>query len=126
MNYYAFIINGKIDGKGQCPCSAEGLTCVEITEETYNNIERYIWNGESVILNPNYEQEQLIKQKQARIQEIKEKLDELDLKSIRAIRAGETDRVLSIETEAQNYRNEINTLSLDIDLLKKDINNDNN
>ncbi|MBQ1394516.1 MAG: hypothetical protein IIY81_13525 [Lachnospiraceae bacterium] len=126
MNYYAFIINGKIDGKGQCPCSAEGLICVEITEETYNNIERYIWNGESVILNPNYEQEQLIKQKQARIQEIKEKLDELDLKSIRAIRAGETDRVLSIETEAQNYRNEINTLSLDIDLLKKDINNDNN
>ena len=126
MNYYAFIINGKIDGKGQCPCSAEGLICVEITEETYNNIERYIWNGESVILNPNYEQEQLIKQKQALIQEIKEKLDELDLKSIRAIRAGETDRVLSIETEAQNYRNEINTLSLDIDLLKKDINNDNN
>lgn len=58
MNYYAFIINGKIDGKGQCPCSAEGLTCVEITEEIYNNIERYIWNGESIVLNPNYEQEQ--------------------------------------------------------------------
>ena len=114
MNYYAFIINGKIDGKGQCPCSAEGLICVEITEETYNNIERYIWNGESVILNPNYEQEQLIKQKQARIQEIKEKLDELDLKSIRAIRAGETDRISSIEAEVQNYRNEISTLLSEI------------
>ncbi len=114
MNYYVFIINGKIDGKGQCPCSAEGLTCVEITEEIYNNVERYIWNGESVILNPNYAQEQLIKQKQARIQEIKEKLDELDLKSIRAIRAGETDRISSIETEVQNYRNEINTLLSEI------------
>lgn len=58
MNYYAFIKNGKIDGKGQCPCSAEGLTCVEITEEIFNDLERYMWNGENVILNPNYEQEQ--------------------------------------------------------------------
>ncbi len=114
MNYYAFIINGKIAGKGQCPCSAEGLTCVEITEEIYNDIERYIWNGENVILNLNYEQEQLIKQKQTQIEEIKQKLDKLDLKSIRAIRAGETDRILSIETEAQDYRAQINSLLSEI------------
>lgn len=62
MKHYAFIINGKIDGKGQCPCSAEGLTCIEITEEIYNDIERYMWNGESIVLNPNYEQEQAQKE----------------------------------------------------------------
>ena len=114
MNYYAFIKNGKIDGKGQCPCSAEGLTCVEITEEIFNDLERYIWNGKSIVLNPNYEQEQAIKQKQEQIQKIKEKLEELDLKSIRAIRAGETDRILLIETEAQNYRIQINSLLSEI------------
>ena len=117
MNYYAFIKNGKIDGKGQCPCSAEGLTCVEVTEEIYNDLERYMWNGTEIVLNPNYEQEQLIKQKQARIEEIKEELNELDLKSIRSIRANETDRISQYEQEAQTLRDELNELISEINEL---------
>ena len=58
MAYYAFIINNNIVGTGQCPCSGENLTCVEIAQEVYNDIDRYMWNGEDVVLNPNYEQEQ--------------------------------------------------------------------
>lgn len=55
MNYYAFIINNEINGKGQCPCSGDNLECVEISEEVYNNLEQYIWNGTEIVINPNYD-----------------------------------------------------------------------
>ncbi|MBO7713348.1 MAG: hypothetical protein J6S85_07230 [Methanobrevibacter sp.] len=60
--YYAFIKNKKIDGKGELPCSGDGITCVEITEEVYNNLERYMWNGQEIVENPNYEQEEYERQ----------------------------------------------------------------
>ena len=60
--YYTFIQDNKINGKGQCPCSGEGITCVEITEEVYNNLDRYMWNGEKIVENPNYEQEEYERQ----------------------------------------------------------------
>ena len=55
--YYAFIENEKINGCGQCPIVNEEFQNIEITEEIYNNIDRYIWSGAEIILNPNYEQE---------------------------------------------------------------------
>ena len=60
--YYAFIQDNKINGKGQCPCSGEGITCVEITEEVYNNLDRYMWNEQEIVENPNYEQEEYERQ----------------------------------------------------------------
>lgn len=60
--YYAFIQDDKINGKGQCECSGEGITCVEITEEVYNDLDRYMWNGEAIVENPNYEQEEYERQ----------------------------------------------------------------
>ena len=55
MSYYAFIIDNEINGKGQCPCTADNLECIEISEEVYNNLEQYIWNGTEIVLNPNYD-----------------------------------------------------------------------
>ena len=55
--YYVLIMNDKISGKGQCPCSGEGIQCIEVTEEVYNNLDHFIWNGEEIVENPNYEQE---------------------------------------------------------------------
>ena len=52
--YYAFIRNGIIDGSGQCEQLTEGVLSYEITEEVYNNLDRYIWDGEAVVENPNY------------------------------------------------------------------------
>lgn len=66
MTYYATIINNELNGKGQCPVSGEGIQCVEITEEIYNDFDRYMWNGNAIILNPNYEQEQAIKERERR------------------------------------------------------------
>lgn len=60
--YYVFIENGKINGKGQCPCSSDGLTCIEVSQEVYDNLGRYIWDGTELVDNPNYEQEQIAKQ----------------------------------------------------------------
>lgn len=62
--YYAFIENNKINGVGECRQLTEGVINFEITEEIYNDIERYMWNGSDVVLNPNYEDEQRQKERQ--------------------------------------------------------------
>ena len=57
--YYFFIENGKLNGCGQCECLNDNIQNIEVTEEVFNTyIEdnlRYIWDGENVIDNPNYE-----------------------------------------------------------------------
>lgn len=60
--YYAFIDNGKINGCGQCECVS--MQSVEITEEIFNNIDRYMWNGSEVVLDPNYEEKQAQKERE--------------------------------------------------------------
>ena len=47
------------------------------------------------------------KEKQARITEIKAQLDELDKKTIRPLRAGETERIDELENEAIKLRAEL-------------------
>ena len=58
--YYAFIQENKINGCGQCECLNDDIINAEITEEVFNAIgedkDRYIWDGTDVVLNPNYEQ----------------------------------------------------------------------
>jgi len=58
MAYYVFIQDDKINGKGQCPQLTEGVVNFEISEEVYNNLEHYIWDGSDIVLNPNYDEEQ--------------------------------------------------------------------
>ena len=62
MTYYAFIENNKINGKGECPCTTNGIVSFEITEEVYNDLDRYIWNDSDVVLNQNYDEEQAQKE----------------------------------------------------------------
>ena len=62
--YYAFIENNKINGCGECEQLTEGVINVEISEEVYNNISRYIWNGSEVVENPNWEEEQQQKEQE--------------------------------------------------------------
>lgn len=58
--YYAFIRDNQIDGVGQSRCLNDDIINAEISEEVFNAItddkDRYIWNGEDVIPNPDYEQ----------------------------------------------------------------------
>ncbi len=59
--YYFFIEDNKINGCGQAQCLTEGITSIEVSEEIYNAYNEdklhYIWNGEEIIENPNYEQD---------------------------------------------------------------------
>ena len=61
MTYYIYVENGKLNGCGQGECLNEDIQNIEVTEEIYNSfIEdnlRYIWDGENVIDNPNYEKD---------------------------------------------------------------------
>ena len=60
--YYAVIENNEINGKGECPCSGENIFSVEITEDVYNNLDKYIWDGTELILDPDYEEKQAQKE----------------------------------------------------------------
>ena len=64
MTYYVMIENDKINGKGQCPCEGDGIQCIEVTEDVYNNLDQYIWNDDKLEKNPNYEQEHYEKLKE--------------------------------------------------------------
>lgn len=58
--YYIFIENDKINGCGQCICTGDNLQSIEVTEEVYNAFiednDLYIWDGENIVPNPDYEE----------------------------------------------------------------------
>ena len=62
--YYAFINQNQIDGVGQVQCLNAEIQNIEITEEIYNNIDHYIWDGENVILDPDYDEKQRRKERE--------------------------------------------------------------
>lgn len=64
MTYYVFIQDGKITGKGQCKCLNEDILNIEVEQEIYNNIEKYIYQDGEIVLNPNYEAEQELKERE--------------------------------------------------------------
>lgn len=66
--YLIFIQNNKIMGSGQCECLNEEIKNIEVSEELYNsfneNPELYIWDGEKVIVDPDYEEKQAQKERE--------------------------------------------------------------
>ena len=64
MKYYIFIQDEKINGKGECKCLNDDILNIEVDEEIYNNIEKYIYQDGDIILNPNYEEELVQKEKE--------------------------------------------------------------
>ena len=118
--YYTFIENNKINGVGQCPCISETITCIEITEEQYNNIVEkgnnyYIYQDNELVLNPNYEQEEQAKERErldmltltpADVERALYKakgMDFEDLKQIIAQGTGIDLKALAIEFRAKDF-----------------------
>lgn len=62
MTYYIFLENEKLNGAGQCPVINEDVENIEVSEDVYNayieNPDMYIWAGNEIVENPNYEEEQ--------------------------------------------------------------------
>lgn len=108
MGYYCWIENNLPNGVSEL-YQPEVFTPdryqIEISEEIYNNYQtgKYLYQDGELVLNPQYD-------KDIRIEEIKQLLDELDLKSIRAIRANDTEYIEQYEAEAQALRSELRTL----------------
>ena len=71
MAYYIYVTDGKLNGTGTC--ISEGDLNIEVTEEMHNAYDSdnllYIWNGEEIVDNPNYEAD-----KQAQIRAEKDQL----------------------------------------------------
>ena len=65
MTYYAHIdIHNDVITGSECPCISENIECIEISEEIYNNIDHYIWDGTELIEDPDYEEKQAEKERQ--------------------------------------------------------------
>ena len=91
--FYAFIEDNKLVGAGECRQSTEGVDNVEISEETFRNIERYVWNGTDMVRDPDFEGKR-------RSAEVRAKRDELLLVTDRYMLA---DFPIS-EEEREQYR----------------------
>lgn len=107
MTYYANITNNKLNGVSTCRIIQANTFQISITKEMFNNIERYEYKDGLIVEIENYDE---LKAKEERKQEILEELNALDLKSIRALRANETERLQELENQAIELRNELNSL----------------
>ena len=56
--YYVFIKDEKIISKSQCKCLNDDILNIEVEEEVYNNIEKYMYQDGEIILDPDYEEKQ--------------------------------------------------------------------
>lgn len=65
--YYAFIENNEINGCGQCRVLNEEIQNIEITEEIFNNIQDYIWDGENIVIDPELDNKKLQEAKEEKI-----------------------------------------------------------
>ena len=96
MTYYAHIMDGVINGCGQCRVLSENALNVVISEEVYNNIDMYIYSEGEVILNPNYEAEQAQKEHE-RIQGLSMTRSDFFDGTIKAFGADADDLLLVLE-----------------------------
>ena len=77
----------------------KALYALEPWEKVENDQDIEDWEG--------YEERRRQEEKAAKRQEILQKLDELDLKSIRAIRAGDQEYIAQYEAQAQELRRQL-------------------
>ncbi len=110
MNYL-YIKENNIVAKGNLENLTEGIVNVEVSDEIFNNSEKYIYQNGKITLDSNYEKNYAIKQNQAKIQKIKDELNELDFKTIRALRAGESQKISEYEDRAKKLRTDLESLN---------------
>lgn len=88
----------------------EGFT-KEVAEIDYDdyceNPLKYIFDGETIVLNPDYEKAAAEAHKIEEVNEIKVELEVLDLKSIRALRSGDTEYIKKYEEKAMQLRDRL-------------------
>lgn len=111
---YIEIINGQVTRSTEFEAvGSKYQNCITTDYDDYTpNNNKYIYDSDSnsIVLNPNYETEEQQKAIAQRVAELKEELNQLDLKSIRAIRSGDTEYIERYEAEAEELREQIREL----------------
>lgn len=76
--YYIYIENDKINGCGQCQCSnaLNVIVTKEIYDDFVENPDKYIYQNNEIVLNPNYEVQKLAKAKKDKKEENLNKANE--------------------------------------------------
>lgn len=97
MANYIYIQDEKINGKGQCKCLSSDVQNIEVSFEIYNDLERYIYQDGEIVLNPNYEAEQELKEKE-RIAQLNMTRGDFIEGLILALGKDESDVIALIET----------------------------
>ena len=109
--YYIFVENNKIIGAGELECLNEDILNIEISEELYNdfikNPNKYIYQNNEIVNNPNYANEQYQQEILQQIEQIKAQLDNLDSKRIRAVCENEIKDSQAGETWLEYYNSKI-------------------
>ena len=62
--YYIFVKNNEIDGKGQCKCLNDDILNFEVSQDIYDNSEKYIFKDGKLILNPDFEKKEKQKERE--------------------------------------------------------------
>lgn len=122
MTYYAQISeNNIISASINSKIISDDIQSIEISNSIYNNIIKYgnsyyLYKNGEFVLNPDYEAEQAAKEREARIEEIKTELENIDKQKIRAMTEPDTKDSKTSETwleyynkQAKNLREELRT-----------------
>ena len=118
---YTNIIRTKIFPLGRSQSISGGdIIDVEVTEELYNDYEqgKYIYSNDEIVLNPQWEAIQLQKQNQEQINNLKQQIEELDKKRIRAICEPSIKDTTTGETWLEYYNSQIETIREQIQTLE--------
>lgn len=69
VNYYAQIENNKLIARSNCKSIKFGVLNLKITKEIYDNFEKYIYQNDEIVENPEYERIALEQAKQEKIEQ---------------------------------------------------------
>ena len=106
--YYIYIENDKINGCGQCQCSnaLNVIVTKEIYDDFVENPDKYIYQNDEIVLNPNYEVQKLAKGKEDKKEENLNKANEAILNGY------VTYKNCKFETNTDNQSNMTSTANL--------------
>ena len=96
IKYYLFIENDLINGRGNCKRIEEYIINLEVSKEVYDSYEKYIYQDNELVVNPNYETEQEAKE-QERIQELYMSKSDFFDGTIKAFGADKNDLLPAID-----------------------------
>lgn len=125
MKYIIFVEDNKITGAGCTEQIGENIQNIEVEESIYNEFIQdklsYIFKDGKITKNPNYETARQTLAVTQRISKIEQKLNELDLKRIRAVCEDEIRDEKTSQTWLDYYNSKIYDLRIELNSLQSQI-----